>query len=31
MAAACDTGKIEYYRGEYMDGLEQVLPKVDLA
>ena len=28
MAAACDTGKIEYYRGEYMDGLEQVLPKI---
>ena len=28
MAAACDTGKIEYYDGNFMDGLEAVLPKI---
>lgn len=28
MTTACDTGKIEYYHGEFMDGLEAVLPKI---
>ena len=28
LAAACDTGKIEYYAGEFMSGLAQVLPKI---
>ncbi|MDO5132571.1 MAG: Mrp/NBP35 family ATP-binding protein [Eubacteriales bacterium] len=28
MTAACDTGKIEYYDGDFMGGLAQVLPGV---
>lgn len=28
MAAACDTGKIEYYDGDFMNGLAEVLPKI---
>ena len=28
LAAACDNGKIEYYDGSFMDGLEAVLPKI---
>jgi Mrp family chromosome partitioning ATPase len=28
MTAACDTGKIEYYSGDFMSGLAEVLPKI---
>ena len=28
MTAACDTGKIEYYAGDFMNGLAEVLPKI---
>lgn len=28
MTAACDTGRIEYYDGDFMGGLEKVLPKI---
>lgn len=29
LAAACDTGKIEYFTTEYVDGLKDVLPKIE--
>lgn len=29
LAAACDTGKVEYFTGEYIEGLKKVLPKID--
>ena len=28
MTAACDSGKIEYYAGDFMEGLEKVLPVI---
>ena len=28
MTAACDAGKIEYYAGDFMVGLEKVLPEI---
>lgn len=28
MTAACDTGKIEYYSGNFMDGLAEILPVI---
>ena len=28
MTAACDTGKIEYYAGDFMSGLAEVLPQI---
>ena len=28
LTAACDTGKVEYFAGDYMDGLKDVLPQI---
>ena len=28
MTAACDSGKIEYYDGDFMSGLGKVLPEI---
>jgi len=28
MTAACDNGKIEYFDGDFMGGLKDVLPKL---